>query len=350
MTQWGITTSGNVYTVTHGQVDGKMQTVLTECFGKNLSKANATTDEQQCIMEAEALHTKKQKSGYVTDPTGQQSTLSPMKVSVYQDMKHKLNFDTEVVYESPKLDGVNLEVRLVNGELIFISRGGTLYPPIPHLEPEILDIMAKLNTTSLNGELYIHGEHLQIITGAVKKTKPISSKLEFHIFDGPELSGSYTERYDALTRATLFGGKFVKLIQATPVKSLEDIERMHDYYVSRGYEGLVARNSSAKYIYNTRSMDVMKLKVQLDGEYLVLGYKLDKSKHPVWLCQSDGGEFSVKIATYSEQNLEYAANADSYIGKYLNIKYEKLSLAGKPTKGVGQYFRVVNQQTKEVID
>ena len=66
---WSIATFGNTYNQVHGILGGKMQSTFTEVkSGKNIGKANETTAEEQCQLEAEALWKKKRdRSGYTEE-------------------------------------------------------------------------------------------------------------------------------------------------------------------------------------------------------------------------------------------------------------------------------------------
>jgi predicted DNA-binding WGR domain protein len=64
--QWTISVTDATITTMYGQVGGAMQTTSdTVTQGKNLGKKNATTPEQQAMLEAEAQHERKRKAGYV---------------------------------------------------------------------------------------------------------------------------------------------------------------------------------------------------------------------------------------------------------------------------------------------
>lgn len=67
--QWSIEVVGDSFICTYGQLDGKMQTQVTKCEGKNIGRANETTLEQQAVLEMDALIAKKIKSGYSYDST-----------------------------------------------------------------------------------------------------------------------------------------------------------------------------------------------------------------------------------------------------------------------------------------
>ena len=49
--------------------------------------------------------------------------------------------------------------------------------------------------------------------------------------------------------------------------------------------------------------------------------------------------FKVNVKCTKEKKQELWNKQDEYIGKWLNVSFEKLSKYHKPTKGVGEYFR-----------
>ena len=73
-----VETQGNLYRTITGFEDGiKTKSAWTECFGKNIGKANETSDVEQARKEAEALHRKKLESSKM-------SLFNPALCSVYR--------------------------------------------------------------------------------------------------------------------------------------------------------------------------------------------------------------------------------------------------------------------------
>ena len=189
--QWSIEVSGPTFTCIYGQFGGKLQSQQTICKSVNIGKSNETTPEQQAQLESAALITKKIKSGYSYDQSGPTTVQLPMKVKAYQDQLHNVKFPC---FSACKLNGVNAIYRRENGKLTIYSRGGEVYPTIPHLESLVHKAMDLFQSNELNGELYIHGEHLQDIQSAVKKPKELSAKLSFCIFDIADSTDKFYER------------------------------------------------------------------------------------------------------------------------------------------------------------
>lgn len=333
-----ITANDDNFTTEYGLLDGKMQTQSTKVECKNTGKANETSLSQQAEIEARALWAKKCKANYSTNITAPTLVNLPMKISTFDKHGKKLNYP--VMY-SIKLNGVNALYTLENNQLILTSRGGEIYPPIPHLENEVKHTMDVLGTNVLAGELYIHGKHLQDITGCVKKPKPLSKQLTFNVFDIPEwnIEATYEERYKHMSLYLHHSNNMVHIIESNIALNTTDLNTAMSEAVNLDYEGIVIHNKDSKYTYNTRSTTDMKLKPVYDAEFKIKSYKLDKLGHTVFNCISDGGEFNVKMKGTNAERLKVAKVADTYIGKWLTIEYEMLSKDGKPLKPVGINIR-----------
>jgi len=327
-----IESNGNTITVTWGALEGKQQSKQTTCVGKNIGKANETTPEQQAELEARAKWELKVKQGYSDDINNLRTPDTPMKVSVYQDHKGKINFPCFV---SPKLDGVNcMAVRDSNGDITFWSRGGEQYPDIPQLHKELAFLFDKLGTNKANGELYIFNSHLQDITSAVKKPKELSKKLVFMIFDFPDRPGGYEERLSNLPEKTF---KNIGLIPVDIADNHIEIDYAHRIWTSAGFEGVVIRNTDAAYEYGVRSLDVFKYKKAKDMEVKVLDFNIDKNGQPVFICGIDGVDktFKVKPKGTKEEREKILDNIKEYLDNWYTIEYEQLSKEGVPLKPVG---------------
>lgn len=346
--QWKVFVEGNVITVEYGQVGGSLQTKQTKCAGKNTGKANATTDNEQAVSEAEAKWVKQTKKGYVTDPSGEHQVLLPMKVESYfkNNMKDKLVFPCT---SSRKLNGVNGECRKApSGSVVYLSRGGEQYPaPFVQAEEELLKVMDMLGVNSLNYEIYKHNTHLQDITGAVKAPHHhpnLWETLEYHVFDLPTFPGDWKTRLAHLRSANTEGFEYVHIVTCKEAASHKDIIQFQDIYISEGYEGSIVRNYNGLYKYNTRSMDILKVKYVQSEEFLVTGWDIDKNNHPIYTCSSKGGDFKVKRKGTNEERTADAVNAGNNVGKWLTVEFETWSKDNKPLKGVGTVFRNCDTQ------
>lgn len=345
--------NGAVYTRHWGQLDGKMQSKATTATAKNVGRVNETTPEEQAIIEAKAVWTKKQKANYSTDASAPVTIKLPMKVNEYQKHKKKVIFPCMT---SVKLNGVNAEYRLVDGELQLLSRGGEQYPIPPHQREEALTLLKHLNTTAINGEMYIHGEFLQDIQSATKKHNELTPQLKFWVFDFPELEGDYSTRcsyaYSKVAGPEINVPNF-PFVNVGMADSYESIDAQHSAAVNANYEGLIIRNTAGMYEYNTRSLDVFKYKTVQDAEFKIIAVTADKNNHPVMTFESPGGEFKAKPKGTSAEREAMLVASNDFIGKFATVEYEMLSkgtngLPGKPLKPVMVGLRKVDEKGEAI--
>lgn len=345
---WKCSVTGDTITVEQGQVGGATQTYPTTCEGKNIGRANESSPAEQALSEAQSKWAKQVKKGYVEDTYGESCIKLPMRVSNYFGSESKVVFPCSV---SPKLNGVNAEARLLpDGSIILLSRGGEEYTLPEHWYDELLQTFEVLETDSLNGEVYKHGEWLQDITGAMKKPNALTKQLEFHIFDLPTKGGDWFNRGDCIE---FIDSELAYVKQVETVSALDhrDLREYHKECVDLGYEGIIIRNDKGLYEYNTRSNDVFKMKIPLCSEFKMVDFKIDKYCHPVFQCESKGGLFWVKPKGTDAHRKAVLSEAEKWIGKYLTVEFESYSKGGKPTKPVGIYKREGewNEETQEFV-
>lgn len=318
-----ISVEGANVLTTFGQLDGKLQTSIDTCSPKNVGRANATTAEQQAILEAQSKFAKKVKSGYSETLSSTLTVQLPQKVKNYRDDKHLVNYPCYIL---PKYNGLNGTYWLLpDNSLKLTSRGGDELPPIPHLESYVRSKMKQAKTTCLNGELYIHGQSLQNITSAVKKPKELSKRLEFLVFEFPLISAPFSDKVSLLD------------IPVAKISTEAQLEELYEFTIDRNLEGIVIYNTDATYKFNERSSSVLKYKPILDAEYIIRDYNVDRNGHPVFVCETPSSQpFKVKPKGTNEERKQIIADFETkYKNKYYTIEYEMLSDAGIPLKPVG---------------
>ena len=330
--QWSVSTFEDTYTVQFGQVDGAMQTAVTTCTGKHIGKSNETSAIQQAELEAAALVAKKLKSGYSTDPSAPVTVQLPMKVKSYQDQLHNVKFPC---HSSAKLNGVNGMYKRTNGILNLYSRGGELYPPIPHLEPLVHQAMDLFNSNELNGELYIHGFALQDITSAVIKPNDNSNLLSFCIFDIADSTEQFHERAVLMHTYLNFDTTIHSTVTVVYNITCLSTAQLDDHYMectNFGYEGTVVKNYCALYEHNIRSSNIFKYKLPDSKEFLILGYQLDKNNIPVFNMTTGTQPF--KASPIGTKEYWSTFNPEDYINQWATVEFEVYSNIGKPLKPI----------------
>lgn len=318
--------------------------------------------------------------------------LLPMLAVDYRKQSHRVDYESGVDV-SDKLDGLRLLAKCVPSQceigrkIKLESRTGQPYS-IPHIESELLHIMQVGDV--LDGETYLHGECLEDITSAVKRTDTqakidaaqrkldkaaskgllkdklsaeaeltealliheIRPKLQFVIFDLPSAK-PWHERYNELAMVWMgnrlpLGPSFLDVVRYTRVYSEEEMKVLHKSAVDRGYEGVMLRNRNGMYESGKRSADLQKYKEFMDAEFRVRGYKLDIEGQLVWICENDVNDLRFNVIFGSEvEKAEMLAEIEQRVAEGLpwqvralkvnfQKRYKKTLLPQFPT---GEMFR-----------
>lgn len=341
--QWSVEVVGNEVHVTHGKLNGKMQTKVTVCEGKNIGRANETTPQEQAISEAQSKYKKQMDKLYrpTIEELSEVGNSLPMLAHDYTKVGHRLQYPCHV---SPKLDGVRALCHIVDGTVTFTSRGGKEYKVPDHIL-EALKPLAETGNFVLDGELYLHGMSLQNIVSAVKNEgNPDHYRMQYHVFDVPSNEAWRLRYYKLLELYTQFPLESpIKFVQGSVVES-EDVARgWLAHYMGAGFEGLMLRSLEGVYAYNHRSPDLMKWKEFVDCEAKVTDVREDKNGEGVLTCQlPDGITFSVKM----RGNHEYRKfeNQSRLVGSWITVRYQQLTDDGVPQFPVGICVRECDDQ------
>lgn len=358
--EWRIFVEGDSFTVIHGTQGGKQTKRKTVCNGKNIGKANETTAEEQARLEAAALHRKQiERKGYVEDIEQWGSTFYPMKAQDgrknYRRME-KMAGGGSVVLQN-KLNGLRATFQEVDRRRLFFSRKNVEYSKVPlqcraYYQSEALvsriakGMKTKEENVILDGEFYKHGMPLQDINSFVKTGNAEIYDIDFVVFDvyikGMEHL-TYRERTAFLTPNTLLQQKDTRL------PSYDSLEKICNERVQQGFEGIIIRIDAPYEC--TRSPHLWKYKSFMDNEFKIVDvvetkpiYNTDGCvayRQGMFVCETQNKKiFEVRPMgedAYREQIIKYK---DSYIGKWLNVKFQEFSKDGIPQGNtVGQYIR-----------
>lgn len=350
--EWKIFVSDNAFTVHYGKENGKIQTKSTTCFGKNIGKSNETSDEEQCLLEAEAKYRDQIRKGYkenkedlVVDVT------SPMLAQDASKKPHLIKYPCTI---SPKLDGCRCLVTFnSDGEPIFNSRGGKEYPKHKHLVEQLKNLRKQTGFDSFDGEFYIHGLPLQNIVSLVKKIQPESSKLNYYIFDIPSakpwdedyphsrVCDLYTNVYQTVNKYKSFYSN-IKVVEGFIIENEQQVKDSIGRFMEQGYEGTIIRNFDGEYEYGQRSNGLLKWKLFESEEAQVFDVEQDKNQEGVLHCRLKNGTiFKCKMKGTHEQRLY--ENQLKLVGKYITFTYQQLTVDGVPSFPVGICVRELDK-------
>lgn len=330
---------------THGFTGHKMQTTNKPVkSGKNIGKKNETTIWEQAVFDANSLWNKKKDRAYTEKkPTEKQRDPKPLPMLAlpFEKRKHNIKYPC---YVQPKLDGVRCFAHKMDDETIeYTSRNGKVYETLEHLTPYLLKTMNVGDI--LDGEIYVHGMHFQNIVRLVKKLRPESKNLEYHVYDLANDRIDYSDRLRVIEKIQLEGGGFFPIKIVTTLMALceDDIYEFHSDFVKSGYEGVIIRNRSGKYKFRHRSKDLQKYKEFKDEEFKIVGCREATGIHKgcaILQCELKNGEtFDVYPRGTLEKRKRILEDIDNIIGKDLTVRYQGLSEDGVPIFPVGIIIR-----------
>lgn len=339
---------GTVFIRYAKKLDGKPVVKQYQAQGKNIGKANETTPQQQGVLELESKARLKLDKGYVktVDEARAPSTntlglLKPMLATPIEKVKSE-KIDWEDAYVQPKLDGHRA-----------LFKDGTLYSrqgkelDLPHIV-EAIHAMG-LSDLHLDGELYLHGKTLQELSKLIKKHRPETLDLQYHIYD-QVLQKPFRERI--LDLADYFSAErnnHPNLV-AVPTRqstSLENTMLFHTTYRDQGYEGTMLRFGSDPYLHGKRARTLLKLKEFHDEEFRIIGVNEGKPyikgdsiyRVPVWVCETpEGKEFTVTAQGDMHEKDALWKQRAIHIHKKLTVKFHYLSADGIPQLPVALRF------------
>ena len=180
--------------------------------------------------------------------------------------------------------------------------------------------------------MYKHGKSLQQISGAARLEKNAvdCDWLEYYVYDIMIPGMKFSDRLEILkqlqkelnlgfdpNREWEEGELQMQLVPQEKVSGYENIMKLHDQYVSEGWEGVVCRNPDKEYGFGKRTNDMLKFKAYRDDCFKVIDYELGLrgSEDMVFICTTTDGKL-FKAKPFGDRQLK-----DEYI-KYFESKYK----------------------------
>lgn len=344
-----------VITVSHGQLDGKIQhSPETIRAGMNIGKANETTPYEQALLEAESKWKKKHDSNYsIHLPTIDKGMgkielkLLPMLAQKYKERSQHLVWPA---YIQPKLNGVRCLVERKNNTITFWSRKSKQYKNFNlYMEQEFLSFMK--NGDILDGEMYNHGDlTFQELMSLIKDEKTpeldrLKKYVKFWCYDRPTTDKlGFADRYIKYRQNIPTGLNYLRLVETIKILSPTNIDKIHAEYMAQGYEGSIIRSGGNEaYNFQYRDNQLQKHKDFLDAEFKIVGCDEGTGKDEgkaIFVCTIKNGKtFSVRCKGADEVRQEQWKNRKAYIGKELTVRYQTLSDDGIPIFPVGIIVR-----------
>jgi hypothetical protein len=207
----------------------------------------------------------------------------------------------------------------------------------------IPEVVAHLNFDTqgftIDGELLLPAESggFQDSMKAIKKYRPESHDLEYHVYD-VVADMTFPERYELLQDLMKHAPAKVKLVSTYTVNTEEEIFQHQVEFTEAGYEGTMIRSHTGGYVVGQRSVQLLKLKDFMDAEYKITDVLEGGGKEvgcAIFVCETDGKPFNVRPKGTSEDRKEMFSNRKELIGKILTVAFQNLSEDGIPRFPVG---------------
>lgn len=344
-----ISVEGSTIVQASGLIDGKLAEHRSACSAKSAGRSNETTAEGQAVLEAASKVTAKLKEGYYTTLAEAQAnhldsrsserklsmdaSLLPMLAKDYKKEFKKVKFPCFV---QPKLDGM----RCLSANGIMKSRSNTAIETMGH----ILENFAGLDdSVILDGELYAHGLDFQENMRLVKKWRPESVNVKYHVYDMIS-DAPFSVRYADLAEI-VEGMSEVELVPTFVINNEEELKKYHAQFLSEGYEGTIIRWGEMGYEIDKRSSGLLKYKDFLD---LALPIKdilpsdvIPSQGFPTfhWPGAKDDTLSAGMRFSHADRE-EFLRNKQNYIGKTAELRFFEYSDKGVPRFPVCVGFRL----------
>lgn len=384
--EWRIWVENSKIWRTDGQVGGKMKDPIAREIAGNTLR----TPEQQAQLEAEKYWIQQVDKGYkpaendekgmkiynhvisqksqnggmnrgvkmfceTQITTGTTSGIKEMNNTHYPMLaKHYLEHLEKVEFPcfvQPKLDGIRALSVYKDNKVILESRNGKDYVHLNHIREEIKILLKDYPNTVLDGELYTHTfenkknvERFQFLSEACKITRtvphPKESFVEYWIFDIWDPKGSFRDRFAILQDLfNNYSGKVLKLVPTKQVDSHAEIEKFMNKTLKQDFEGIMIRNSEAKYISRKdyHCDELLKYKRFEDEEWVIVGADECQGTQKgaiKWNLELNAKRVVAKqmgsVEDARELYKQFKKTPEKFIGEKINIRFNERTKDGIP--------------------
>lgn len=237
----------------------------------------------------------------------------------------------------PKFDGDRCSnTPLETGALLLSSEENPFFS-VPHINEQLFERghhIRPLDGELYNHQLFLEGGHelIHSIASRTVNIHPRYKEMEFHVFDIKYHITTQTNRILYLKKLSKEFGPNIKLAPFWMCDTLDQIKRIYDKVIKKGYEGIIVRHFLGDYR-EKRSIFMMKFKPKKTDEYVAVGWKEEIAKDGTpkgrigsIICSSQAGdEFAVGAGLNDHQKYKLWQDRDLIIGKKVIVHYQHLT-------------------------
>lgn len=279
--------------------------------------------------------------------TSQDGVPKPMLAKQADKVTNRKIFDKEW-YASRKIDGLRCLIYLgTDGQAHTASRGAMNYDAamsdiLEH--PDLIKMLKENPGLILDGEAYHHGMSLQSLNSVARtqKTAVDYDVLQFYWYDIVDTNSTFDERFALMQdiqdqyqldfdpeRKFKSGELRIQFVPQVLTSTWDEMMKLHNQFVSEGWEGLVIRDPDKVYRPNGRTNDMIKIKVYKSDEFLITGYELGLrgNEDMVFLLVTKDGDM-FKAKPHGDRDLKdwYINNfKEECLNHYATVKYFYMS-------------------------
>ena len=229
----------------------------------------------------------------------------------------------------PKLDGIRCLVIEREGRPAAVTRS---LRPLPNLKARRW--IEEHTPIGCDGELIVRGGEFHDTTAALM-SRDGDPDFEFHLFDFvSDYSLPYRERLER--RDGIPARDRLKLIHATEVACISQLDGLFEEAIATGAEGLVLRSPEGRYQPGRdREGLFMKLKESHDSEALIVGTMpeaedLFSDRLGALIVRWKGVEFRIGTGMSHAQRRDFWSRRSSLIGKMARFRYQRSGMKSAP--------------------
>jgi len=328
---WKIWSEGHTIHIAHATVSGGSEVCHTEHVPMGLA---GRTLAQQIQSRIDSRISRMKDRGYKnTVHEAEQSSsnqLGLLRPMLAQSVDKVANIDYHNAVLQKKLDGHRCMITKQDGEIIAYTRQGKHIPSINHITDGLKSVLPE--GTTLDGELYCHGQQLQTLASWIKRKQADTLRLNFVCYDLVS-NDSYLERHREMSDIVNLiqpGHKIVALPHILYANDKLMYEEMHRVR-GLGFEGLMLRLAKKGYESGKRSSNLLKVKYFHDAEFKCIDVEPSAEGWGICVCLAENGKvFRTSAPGDHSEKYEVLVNKKDYIGRWLTVEYSQLTAEGIP--------------------